>query len=67
MTTQDGPYVLSGRKVTSDVKPVVVSIPDVHTSDKWQVKLDRVDDVVRTIRVTCPCGEHLRIECDYTS
>lgn len=67
MPTQDSPHILSERTVRESERPVVVSIPNLHSTNGWQVNLEREGEVVRAIHITCSCGEQLSIECEYDS
>lgn len=67
MPTQDSPHILNERSIQDGARPVVVSIPDVHESNGWQINLERDGDIIRVIHIGCSCGEQLSIQCDYSS
>ena len=75
MTHDDPSRVISGSRVKVGKDSAVIGLPHLHERLSTPaaaskpaepiVKLNRDGDVIRSIEVTCTCGERIVINCVY--
>ena len=58
--------VIPSRRVIVGPTPVQLTAPRQTPQDAPEIHIEWEGDVVRSIEVTCSCGERIRIACDYT-
>jgi hypothetical protein len=67
----DPSHVISANRVRVGTDSAVIGLPRLHEKPKTDkptepvVKLNRDGDVIRSIEVTCTCGERIVINCVY--
>ncbi len=57
--------VVPGRCVRLSGERVRVDIPGQKPSGGPTVEVVRQGDVIQVIDITCSCGQHIRLRCDY--
>jgi hypothetical protein len=71
MSHDDPSHVISANRVRVGKDSAVIGLPRLHEKPKTDkpaepvVKLNREGDVIRSIEVTCTCGERIVINCVY--
>jgi hypothetical protein len=71
MAHDDASHVISASRVRVGKDSAVIGLPRLSENPKPEkstepiVKLNRDGDVIRSIEVTCTCGERIVINCVY--
>lgn len=57
--------VIPNQRVVVVSAPVQIPSPQTDGGDPAGLRIQRDGELVRSIEVTCSCGEVIRLECDY--
>lgn len=60
-----GGKILPRKRVIFSAEPVAVTLPGGERANQPNVRLFRDGNIVRAIDVVCPCGQTVRLHCEY--
>jgi len=75
MSLRKSPPIIKGHQALADTQPVLTGpkalmgarggLPGAPSRAQPDIKLRKDGDLIEAIEITCPCGNHMVIECLY--
>lgn len=59
-------HVIDASRVVVSKKKVQLRRDALQEADRIKVEAVKEGDIVKSIRISCPCGRHAELDCEYT-